>query len=490
MAKIMLVEDDNNLREIYEARLLAEGYEVLSAKDGEEALALATKERPDLIISDVMMPKISGFDMLDLLRSTPGIEDTKVVMMTALSQAEDKARAEKLGADKYLVKSQVTLEDVARVADELLNPTTTEAAPINQTETQASTENNSEQDSSTTDKAVTPAPSSEQPLTNQTNTASEAPNMQSNQTNGASTANEQPPPVAPTQHNDSVNPQTTTMQSDDTTIDKAFDNTAPTQQQSSNAQQQATNSAPDQPQASSPSNDQQAHQAVNQASVDPPPQTNDTNLNPLESIDTQTTAEEEKAIDKQIDDFVQNQLHSNEPPEDKSDATKNPVPAQAQQAPDSELEGTNDTEAPQLPTQAPTETIAVKSAPEQTDTKKPQQASQNTLSTQDTKAQDSDTETTNDVTPPNQQKGASNQRVINPVNDLSQKPDLQKMAESEERKSQEPLPTASVVSPNGETVTPPNPQDKPDSRGPGNVIQPNNAQDQPVDPNDPANIAL
>lgn len=120
MAKIMLVEDDNNLREIYEARLMAEGYEIVSAEDGEEALALAVKERPDLIISDVMMPKISGFDMLDILRTTPETRDTKVIMMTALSQAEDKARADKLGADRYLVKSQVTLEDVARVANEVL----------------------------------------------------------------------------------------------------------------------------------------------------------------------------------------------------------------------------------------------------------------------------------------------------------------------------------------------------------------------------------
>ena len=117
----MLVEDDNNLREIYEARLLAEGYEIVSARDGEEALALAVKEQPDLIIADVMMPKISGFDMLDILRSTPETKDTKVIMMTALSQAEDKARATKLGADRYLVKSQVTLEDVARVAREVLD---------------------------------------------------------------------------------------------------------------------------------------------------------------------------------------------------------------------------------------------------------------------------------------------------------------------------------------------------------------------------------
>lgn len=120
----MLVEDDNNLREIYEARLLAEGYEIVSARDGEEALALAVKEKPDLIISDVMMPKISGFDMLDILRGTQETKNTKVVMMTALSQAEDKNRAEKLGADRYLVKSQVTLEDVARVAREVLEGTT------------------------------------------------------------------------------------------------------------------------------------------------------------------------------------------------------------------------------------------------------------------------------------------------------------------------------------------------------------------------------
>ena len=124
----MLVEDDNNLREIYEARLAAEGYEIVTARDGEEALAVAVKERPDLVISDVMMPKISGFDMLDILRSTPETKNVKVIMMTALSQVEDKERATKLGADRYLVKSQVTLEDVAKVAREVLEGTPMAAA--------------------------------------------------------------------------------------------------------------------------------------------------------------------------------------------------------------------------------------------------------------------------------------------------------------------------------------------------------------------------
>jgi CheY-like chemotaxis protein len=121
MAKLMLVEDDNNLREIYEARLQAEGYTIVSARDGEEALVIAKTEKPDLIISDVMMPKISGFEMLDILRNTEDMKSVKVIMLTALGQSDDQERANHLGADRYLVKSQVTLEDIVKVAHELLN---------------------------------------------------------------------------------------------------------------------------------------------------------------------------------------------------------------------------------------------------------------------------------------------------------------------------------------------------------------------------------
>lgn len=126
--KIMLVEDDKSLREIYGVRLYAEGYDVVSAGDGEEALAMAIKERPHLIISDVMMPKISGFDMLDILRSTTETRDIKVIMMTALSSEEQRQRGETLGADRYLVKSQVGIEDVVRVVHEVLEDGPTPAA--------------------------------------------------------------------------------------------------------------------------------------------------------------------------------------------------------------------------------------------------------------------------------------------------------------------------------------------------------------------------
>ena len=142
MSKIMLVEDDNSLREIYSIRLTAEGYTIVSAGDGEEALAVAVRERPDLVISDVMMPKISGVDMLDILRSTPETKDIKVIMMTALSSEDQRERGENLGADRYLVKSQVGIEDVVNVvhdvlgdrsADGTINPSTpaNDPAPVN-----------------------------------------------------------------------------------------------------------------------------------------------------------------------------------------------------------------------------------------------------------------------------------------------------------------------------------------------------------------------
>ena len=121
MTKILLVEDDKSLREIYGVRLLAEGYDIVSAGDGEEALAMAIKDRPDLILSDVMMPKISGFDMLDILRSTTETKNIKVIMMTALSSEEQRQRGVALGADRYLVKSQVGIEDVVRTVHEVLS---------------------------------------------------------------------------------------------------------------------------------------------------------------------------------------------------------------------------------------------------------------------------------------------------------------------------------------------------------------------------------
>ena len=128
MSKVMVVEDDASLREIYSIRLTAEGYTVVVAGDGEEALAVAVREKPDLILSDVMMPKISGFDMLDILRATPEMQGIKVIMMTALSSEDQRQRGERLGANKYLVKSQVGIEDVVNAIHEVLGDATSTTA--------------------------------------------------------------------------------------------------------------------------------------------------------------------------------------------------------------------------------------------------------------------------------------------------------------------------------------------------------------------------
>ena len=110
--KILLVEDDDALANVYMTRLQAESFDVKRVPNGEDALATATQYRPDLILLDVMMPKVSGFDVLDILRNTPETANVKVIMLTALSQDSDKERANQLGADDYLVKSQVVIADV------------------------------------------------------------------------------------------------------------------------------------------------------------------------------------------------------------------------------------------------------------------------------------------------------------------------------------------------------------------------------------------
>ena len=118
--KILLVEDDAALATVYKTRLEVEGFDVRHVDNGEDALSNAVEYRPDLIVLDVMMPKIDGFDVLDILRQTPETTGMRVIMLTALSQAKDKERAEQLGADDYLVKSPVVITDViARIKHHL-----------------------------------------------------------------------------------------------------------------------------------------------------------------------------------------------------------------------------------------------------------------------------------------------------------------------------------------------------------------------------------
>lgn len=118
--KILLVEDDDALASVYQTRLEAEGFLIKRVPNGEDALASALEYKPDLILLDVMMPKVSGFDVLDILRNTPDTASVKIIMLTALSQDSDRERAQSLGVDDYLVKSQVVIADVvSKIKDHL-----------------------------------------------------------------------------------------------------------------------------------------------------------------------------------------------------------------------------------------------------------------------------------------------------------------------------------------------------------------------------------
>ena len=118
--RILLVEDDDALASVYRARLELEGFDIREVANGEDALSATLDYRPDLILLDAMMPKISGFDVLDILRNTPETANVQIIMLTALSQPKDKERAEGLGVDDYMVKSQVVIGDVvARVKHHL-----------------------------------------------------------------------------------------------------------------------------------------------------------------------------------------------------------------------------------------------------------------------------------------------------------------------------------------------------------------------------------
>lgn len=118
--KIHLVEDDDTLAQVYKQRLELEGFDVKRSSNGEEALRDVAEFKPDLILLDVMMPNINGFDVLDILRNNPETRDIKIIMLTALSQPKDADRARQLGANDFLVKSQVVIGDViARIKNQL-----------------------------------------------------------------------------------------------------------------------------------------------------------------------------------------------------------------------------------------------------------------------------------------------------------------------------------------------------------------------------------
>ncbi len=104
MARILVVDDEVDIVENIAALLKAKGHQVSWAADGAEALARAKKERPELVLLDVILPRLSGFDVCKLLRSEPKTAKVKIVMVTGLGRLGDVETAFASGADDYLIK--------------------------------------------------------------------------------------------------------------------------------------------------------------------------------------------------------------------------------------------------------------------------------------------------------------------------------------------------------------------------------------------------
>lgn len=115
MKKILVVDDEKELTSLVSLHMKMAGYEVLTAANGEKALAAAQEEKPDLIILDLMLPKIDGWEVCRRLRQDPEIKNVPVIMLTARAEIEDKLKGFEAGADDYVTKPFSPRELVSRV---------------------------------------------------------------------------------------------------------------------------------------------------------------------------------------------------------------------------------------------------------------------------------------------------------------------------------------------------------------------------------------
>lgn len=110
--KIMIIEDDRFLSSLVKARLEKEGLGVIQAFNGEEAIELLNKEHPAVIVLDLIMPKVTGFEVMQMISITPQLDKVPVIVLSNLAQDSDIAKAQQLGAKEYFVKVKVSIDDL------------------------------------------------------------------------------------------------------------------------------------------------------------------------------------------------------------------------------------------------------------------------------------------------------------------------------------------------------------------------------------------
>ncbi len=120
MSKVLIVEDDAMLSEMYGARFKSEGFEVLTAADGEAGLIVAREAKPDIILLDVIMPKLDGFGALEQIKADTSLSAIPIIMLTNLGQEEDVKKGKELGANDYFIKANQTPSQIVEKVQALL----------------------------------------------------------------------------------------------------------------------------------------------------------------------------------------------------------------------------------------------------------------------------------------------------------------------------------------------------------------------------------
>jgi len=119
--KILLVEDDSFLLGMYATKFELNGYKVVMAEDGEKAVRAAVKELPDIILLDIVLPKLNGFEVLKKLKAEPATAKIPVILLTNLSQRSEIEQGLKMGAEDYLIKAHFMPSEVAEKIKKVLN---------------------------------------------------------------------------------------------------------------------------------------------------------------------------------------------------------------------------------------------------------------------------------------------------------------------------------------------------------------------------------
>ena len=117
---VLIIEDDVFLQKAYDVKFEKEGIELLIASDGDQALAMLAKDPPDLILLDIMLPGISGFDVLEQIRKNDRWKSVPVLILSTLGQAEDIEKGKKLGVKEYIIKANAKINEVIELVRKYL----------------------------------------------------------------------------------------------------------------------------------------------------------------------------------------------------------------------------------------------------------------------------------------------------------------------------------------------------------------------------------